>query len=336
MTRAVELSGVENAAVMVMLLQEEQASRLLAQMEPEELRQIGQKMCELGEIGPEIIAAAIIGFVDRMEQYGLSAHGRVKHVRKLMSGAVGELRADHLMMAIEPEKPGSVPALELAHWLMPDVIAQLIGAEHPQAIAVLLVQLDPEVAAKVMHKLPESTQAEIVHRIATLGPVAPSAIALLNDLLARRIEECHGQSVLKIGGPKEAAEIINNAVKSFEQRVMPEITKRDKMLARAIESEMFKFEHLYALDGQSIGALLREVESEMLVDALKGIPEEERAPFFGAMSSRAADGIKDLIADRSRLKKEEVVAAQRAIVGIARRLASEGAIVFGGGDDDYV
>lgn len=336
MTNAVPMNGVENAAVMVMLLEESQATRLLAQMEPAELRLIGQKMCELGEIGPETIASAIVGFVDRMERFGLSAHGRVGLVRKMMVGAVGEVKADNLMTFIEPEPVAASSPLDLARWLAPAVLADLIECEHPQAIAVLLVQLDPEVAAQVLHKLPPAVQPDIIHRIATLGPVTASAVALLNNVLASRIADCHGHSVLTMGGPKEAAEIINNSAKIVEQRVMPEITKRDKVLARKIEGEMFKFEHLYALDGQSIGALLRDVENETLVDALKGIAEDERAPFFAAMSSRAADGVRDAIADRGRLKKADVVAAQRAIIGVARRLAAEGVIVFGGGDDDYV
>ena len=99
---------------------------------------------------------------------------------------------------------------------------------------------------------------------------------------------------------------------------------------------MFKFEHLFVLDPQSMGALLRETDSETLIDALKGVSEEEREHFFRAMSSRAADGVRDEIAARGRVKLEEVVRAQKAIVASARRLAADGVIVFGAGDDDYV
>jgi flagellar motor switch protein FliG len=119
---------------------------------------------------------------------------------------------------------------------------------------------------------------------------------------------------------------------------MPEINRMDKALAREIESEMFKFEHLFVLDPQSMGALLRDVESDLLIDALKGIEEEQRNVFFRAMSSRAADGVRDEISARGRLKMAEVISAQKAIVAVARKLAAEGTIVFGsgGGDDEYV
>ncbi|MFD2578198.1 FliG C-terminal domain-containing protein [Novosphingobium colocasiae] len=99
---------------------------------------------------------------------------------------------------------------------------------------------------------------------------------------------------------------------------------------------MFKFEHLFVLDPQAMGSLLRDVPNDTLIDALKGVGEAEREPFFRAMSSRAADGVRDEIAARGRVKLADVVAAQKEVVTVARRLAADGTIVFGSGDDDYV
>ncbi|MFM5908723.1 MAG: flagellar motor switch protein FliG [Novosphingobium sp.] len=332
-----ELGDAERAAVMMMVLDDDQAASLLSRLEPAELRILGEKMCALGEIGPEVIAHAITNFVARTEKLGLSAHDRLGQVKNLMTRAVGDVKADNLMARIVPDQRPPSP-LELAKWLTPQALLPLVRDEHPQAIAVLLVQLDPEVAAEVLSELPPAIQPEVVHRIATLGPVAPEALQMLEDLLSTRIRESHGSAPLTMGGPREAADLINGAGKAVEKRVMPEIGKLDKGLAKEIESEMFKFEHLFVLDPQSMGSLLRDVESDVLIDALKGIDEEQRNVFFRAMSSRAADGVKDEIAGRGRLKMADVLTAQKAIVAVARRLAAEGTIVFGvgGGDDEYV
>ncbi|MDF8334281.1 flagellar motor switch protein FliG [Novosphingobium cyanobacteriorum] len=329
------ISDPERAAVMVMLLEEDQAATILSQLEPSELRLLGEKMCALGEISPVAIAEAIAGFVERTERLGLIAHDRVGQVRDLMTRAVGEVKADSLMQRIAPQA-ARTSSLELARWLTPSVLVPLVRNEHPQAIAVLLVQLDPEVAAAILHALPDEVQPQVVHRIASLGPVSSEAIAMLEDMLSRRIEECHGTAALTMGGPKEAADIINASARVVEKRVMPEIAKQDKQLAKAIENEMFKFEHLFVLDDKSMGSLLREVDSDTLIAALKGTAEENRECFFRAMSSRAADGVRDEIAQRGRMKMAEVIEAQKAIVTAARRLAAEGVIVFGAGDDDYV
>ncbi|MEQ1499546.1 MAG: flagellar motor switch protein FliG [Novosphingobium sp.] len=332
------LGDAERAAVMIMLLDEDQAAQILSQLGPDELQLLGEKMCGLGHIGPHQITQAISGFVNSTQQQGISARGRGDHVRRVMTKAVGELKGENLMQKILPADPEAGPAIELARWLTPQALIPLVKGEHPQAIAVLLVQLDPEVAAEVLHSLEPEDQTQVVHRVATLGPISGDTVAMLETLLEQRIAQRHGKGVLSMGGAKQAADIINQAGKAAEKRIMPELNKIDKALAKAIESEMFKFEHLFALDAQGMGALLREVESELLIDALKGTSEENRDVFFRAMSSRAADGVKDEIAARGRLKMAEVVEAQKAIVTIARRLAGEGVIQFGagGGEDEYV
>ena len=335
-TEAPAISGPELAAVMVMLLDDQHAATLMSQLDPSELRLLGEKMCELGEINAEAITQALQGFVDNAATVTMNAHGRVEQVRQMMNNAVGELKADNLMQRIAPDAPVPGSTLELARWLTPHALVPLVQGEPPQAVAVLLVQLDPDVAGAVLHALPESLQPQIVQRIATLGPVAPEAIAMLEALLTQKITECHGSAALTMGGPREAADIINASARAVEKRVMPEIAKQDKQLAKAIENEMFKFEHLFVLDEKSMGSLLREVESDTLIAALKGIGPEPREVFFRAMSSRAAEGVRDEIEARGRMKMAEVVEAQKAVVAAARRLAAEGTIVFGAGDDDYV
>ena len=327
-------TDAERAAVMIMLLEDEQAASLLGQLDPAELRMLGERMCALGEISPAAIADAISRFVEKTERMGLIVPDRVGQVRDMMTRAIGEIKTESLMQRIAPEQRTN--SLELARWLTPQVLVPLVRDEHPQAIAVLLVQLDADVAAGVLHGLAEEIQPQVVHRVATLGRVSPDALIMLEDMLARRITECHGQAALTMGGPREAADIINAATRAIERRVMPEISKQDKALAKAIENEMFKFEHLFVLDEKSMGTLLREVDSDTLIAALKGAPDDKRDVFFRAMSARAADGVRDEIAARGRMKMAEVLEAQKAMITAARRLAAEGVIVVGARDDEYV
>lgn len=340
MPAAIPLDPADRAAVMVMLLSEAEATRLLAGLTPEELQTLGGKMCAIGEISPTAIQQSIAAFANSAGNTGISAHGRVDDVRRIMTGALGTMKADSIMRRIAPpEDAPRTPALEIARWLDPEVLIPLVIDEHPQAIAVLLVQLEPVVAAQVLAGLPEALQTPVVHRVATLGPVAPEAIAILEESIAARIAGMHGQAMLTMGGVREAAEIINGAARSVEKRVMPALGKIDKQLVRDLENEMFKFEHLFVLDAQMMGQLLREVESESLIDALKGLEEPQREFFFAAMSSRAADGLRDEIEARGRLKRTDVDLAQKAIVAVAKKLAAEGTIVFGNGggdEDDYV
>ncbi len=337
MTAIMELDQASRAAVMIMLLDEGQATQILSELEPEELKLLGERMCSLGDIDPAMITRTVSDFLSRTDQVGMPASDRARQVETLMTGAVGEMKAGNLMRSILPPESRKQSSIELAKWLDAEVLVKLVEGEHPQVIAVLLIQLDPQVAAKVLHSLDEQSQSEVVHRIATLGAVSSEAIAMLEQALEQKISATHGALPLQLGGPADAAQIINKSGKTVEKQIMARLTKVDRGLARQIEAEMFRFEHLFELDGQAMGSLLREVDSETLVDALKGIAEPDREFFFAAMSARAADGVRDEIEGRGRLKLAEVEAAQKEIIDVARRLAAEGIIVFGsGGEDDYV
>ncbi len=337
MTMPMDLDQASQAAVMIMLLDEEQATQILAELSAEELKILGERMCALDEIHPAMIVKTVAAFLEKSEQVGMPAEDRVRQVHTLMTGAVGEMKADNLMRSIAPASGRKQSSIELTKWLDAGVITTLIEGEHPQAIAVLLIQLDPQVAAQVLHSLSAEEQTAVVHRIATLGAVSADAIAMLEEVLEAKIAKNPALLPLHIGGPTDAAEIINKSGKAVEKEIMTRLTKKDKALSKQIEAEMFRFEHLYVLDSQSMGALLREVDGELLVDALKGVNEEDRDVFFAAMSSRAADGVRDEIEVRGRVKMAEVEAAQKAVVDTARRLAADGVIAFGASEeDDYV
>lgn len=330
-------AGIDRAAIMVMLMNEEDATGILSQLAPEELRQLAARMCSLGEIDPSAIAEAISGFSRSIDNGSISAHGRVHSVKRMLTSAVGDMKADSLIRQVAPDqKEEPSAALGILRWLDPEVIADLLVDEHPQAIAVLLLQLDTDTAAAALAALPRELHTPVLHRVARLGPVSRQAITILEETIDTMIEKLHGSVPITMGGVKEAAEIINRAHRSVEKEVMPKIGKIDKVLHQQLEHEMFKFEHLFALDTRQIGTLLREIENETLINSLRGLDEEDREIFYAAMSTRAADGLRDEIETMGRIKRADVDAAQREVIAIAKRLIADGDLIMGDADDDYV
>lgn len=323
------------AALMVMILEEEQAVTLLGKLDPEELQVLGARMCALDDVHGDDLDSALVNFIERLGRSSISTHDRVGKVRKLMTRAVGEVKAENLMQRIRPDSPRPSP-LQLIRWLTPESLVPLIREEDPQAIAVLMMQLDAKFAAQVLHLLPQDLQGDVVTRVATMGSVHGDALQILEEVLEARISEHHGQAVLNMGGPREAAEIINNSDPSAEKRIMPRIEEYDAEVARKVEDEMFTFKDLLKLNPVNMGALLREIESEVLVLALKGLGEEETGVFFAAMSERAAEGLRDEMEMRGRVRISEVETARRSVIAVARKLAENGAIEFGSSDDEFV
>lgn len=334
MTALASLPPAEAAAVFLTLLGDEEAAGLLAHLSPRELEIVGTAMCELGEIEDGKIADAIAGFVSEAEREGLPVEDPQVRVSALMRRAVGEVKGSNLMERIVPDDPPR--SIEIARWLAPGVILALIEEEHPQVVAVLLLLLDPEVSAQILAALTPELQSQVVERIAKISEVPPDTLDMLDQLLCARIESRHGGKAMKAGGPRDAANLINLIDPAAGRDILPSIEQRNAALANAIEEELFTFEMLFELDAKDMGRLLRDVENEHLITALKGLPEEEQQPFFAAMSSRAADGVRDEMELLPKLKKSDVLDAQKAIIEIARKLSDDGEISLGASDGDFI
>jgi flagellar motor switch protein FliG len=216
------------------------------------------------------------------------------------------------------------------------VILALVEEEHPQVIAVLLLLLEPEVSAQILSALPPEIQPLIVERIAKISEVPSETLDMLDQMLTARIERRYGGTALKAGGPREAANLINLTDPEAGKKILPSIEQRDAELANKIEEEMFTFEMLFELNAKDMGRLLRDVENDNLITALKGLKENEQTPFFAAMSSRAADGVRDEMELLPKLRKSDVIDAQKAIIDVARKLADEGEISIGAADGDFI
>ncbi|RZM09709.1 MAG: flagellar motor switch protein FliG [Sphingomonas sp.] len=324
-------SGIERAAVLMMVVGEEEAAAILQKLEPDEVRSLGSAMFAVADVSEIEVQDVLNDFVDRARDRTAIGFDPRPQIEAVMTRALGPEKAESVLARITP--PEAACELELLDWLEAPEIAQMIEKEHPQIAAVLIANLDPAVGGQVLELLPEAAQPDILHRIAKLGPITPEAVDSLRDLLARR--RCGGSAVT-LGGAREAAKILSGARKATEARVMPKLFKLDRDVAKAIEEALFVFDNLLEMDDKNLGTLIRNVDGEVLVKSLKGVDEAVRTRFLGCMSARAADGIRDEMEARGPMKMADVLEAQKAMIAIARTLAKDGTIQMGGGDDDYV
>jgi flagellar motor switch protein FliG len=328
-------TGVERAAVLMMLVGEEEAAAILQKLDPDEVRELGKAMFAVADVSEIEVENVLDDFVDRArERSGISFDPR-NQIEAVMTRALGRQKADSVLARITP--PPTTGQIEMLDWLEPAEIAALIENEHPQIAAVLIVNLDPAVAAQVLEILPEAIQPDILHRVARLGPVTPEAMETLRQVLAGAQSVSKGSAGMLMGGTREAAKIMQSARKTTERRVMPKLAKIDREVAKAIEEAMFVFDNLLELDDKNMGTFLRNVDGDVLAKALKGVDEATRERFLGCMSSRAADGIRDDIESRGPMKMADVLEAQKQMVAIARTLTNDGTLQLrGSGDDAYV
>jgi flagellar motor switch protein FliG len=216
-------------------------------------------------------------------------------------------------------------------------VADLIRNEHPQIVASILAHLERDQACAVLQQLSDVLRNEVVLRIATLDRIKPQAMQELNEVLTKLLSGGSRAPSVALGGARTAAEILNFISSAEEAEIIENLRQHDPELAQKILDEMFVFDNLLDLDDRGMQLLLREVQSESLVIALKGANEELREKVFKNMSQRAADMLREDLESKGPVRLSEVEAEQKEILSSARRLADEGQLNLGGrGDDQYV
>lgn len=332
---ATEDEGLHEGAILLLALGEECAAQVFKHLSPKEVQRLGERMARLTTVADTQFDAVLTRFQGTVDSQRSLVSDTGAYVSNVLKLALGDDKAGLLIDRIVQGR--DVSGIESLKWMDPGAIAELIRNEHPQIIATILVHLDRDHASGVLSGFDERLRNDVVLRIATLDGIQPNALKELNDVLSKVL--AGGERIRKapLGGPKTAAEILNFLGSSVESSVLGSIRTADADLAGRIEEQMFTFSDLLKLDNKSMQRVLREVQSDQLVVALKGAEPEMRERVFSNMSSRAAETLRDDLEAKGPVKLSDVEAQQKEILKTARRLSDEGEIAIGGsGDESFV
>ena len=327
--------GVEDAAILLMSLGEEEAAEVFKHLAPKEVQRLGETIARMKAISKERLEGVLQKFTAQAGDQSMLVNDTDEYVKSVLRKALGDDKANLLIDRIL--QGSDVSGIESLKWMDPGSVAELLRNEHPQIVAAILVHLDYEQTAQVLKEFTERQRNEVLVRIATLDGIQPSALKDLNEVMGKVLAGGDRLRKASLGGVKPAAEIINMMGASVETAVLDYIREADNELAQRIMDNMFTFDDLVTVDDKGIQSLLKEVQSESLVIALKGATPEMREKVFRNMSQRAAETLREDLESRGPVRVSEVEAEQKEMLKIVRRLAEEGQIVLGGGgEDEYV
>ena len=327
-------SGVERAAILLLSLGEQEAAQVLKHMGAREVQKIGAAMTQLLNVSKEEVAEVLATFTQSAETQTSVGVGVDEFLRKVLVDALGQDKANSVIdrINIGPANKG----LDALKWMDPRAVAELIRQEHPQIIAIVLAYLDSDQAAEVLAALPVNMRADVIMRIATLDGVQPSALSELDDIMEKQFAGKSTAKTSTLGGAKAAADIVNLLDPGTEAPLMEQINRADEALGSKIQDLVFVFDNLIEIDDRGMQELLRNVQSDRLLIAMKGADDELKAKIFKNMSQRAAEMLKDDLEAKGPVKLSEVELAQKEILLSARKLAESGAISLGGKGEAYV
>ncbi len=328
--------GLTDAAILLMALGEDAASEVFKHLSPKEVQRLGETMAKLKSATREKVDEVLTRYSNEAGEQSSLVEDTDGYVRAVLTRALGEDKAGLLIDRIL--QGSDVSGIESLKWMDEESVAELLRNEHPQIIASVLVHLERDHAAGILTKLGERTRNDVVMRIATLDGIQPAALRELNDVLSKVLAGGEKMKRTVLGGTKTAAEVLNFLGGAVESSVMDSIREHDSDLAQKIADQMFTFADLLKLDDRGFQTLLREIQSDSLIVALKGADPELREKVFRNMSTRAAESLREDLESRGPVRVSEVEAEQKEILKTVRRLSDEGQIQLGGsgGDDAFL
>lgn len=327
--------GFEKGALLLVSLGPDEAAEVLKHLGPKEVQKLGSAMATL-PAAPRERVESLLDELTTHASKGAPVTADEQMIRSMLTKALGDDRAANLLSRIL--SGGDTAGIEGLKWMDAGTVADLIKNEHPQIIATILVHLEYDHAGEILKCFTERLRNDVLLRIATLDGVQPAALRELNEALSRVMAGAASMKKTALGGVKTAAEILNFVGSAAETAIIDNVREYDADLAQKILDEMFVFENLIDLDDRGFQVLLREIQSDSLIVALKGAPPELREKVFKNMSQRAAEMLREDLESRGPVRLSEVEAEQKEILKTARRLAEEGQIQLAskGTEDAFV
>ena len=335
MASSMDEEGLESAAILLMSLGEEEASEVLKHLAPKEVQRLGETIARMKSVTRERVESVMVSFERVAASESMLVADSNEYVKSVLRKALGE---DKAKLLIDRILQGSdVSGIESLKWMDAQSVAELLRNEHPQIVAAILVHLEFDQAAEVLKLFTERQRNEVMVRIATLDGIQPVALRDLNEVMSKVLAGGDRTKKTSLGGAKTAAEILNMLGSAVETSVLDFVREADNDLAQKIMDNMFTFDDVEKIDDKGIQALMKEVQSESLVIALKGATPALREKVFKNMSTRAAETLREDLDSRGPVRLSEVEAEQKEMLKIVRRLVDEGQIVLaGGGDEQFV
>ena len=336
MAASMDDQGLESAAILLMSLGEEEAAEVFKHLAPKEVQRLGETIARMKSVTRERVESVMDEFERVAASESMLVPDSNEYVKSVLRKALGEDKANLLIDRIL--QGSDVSGIESLKWMDPQSVAELLRNEHPQIVAAILVHLEFDQAADVLKFFPERQRNEVMVRIATLDGIQPAALRDLNEVMSKVLSGSDRGKKSTLGGAKTAAEILNMLGSAVETSVLDFVREADNDLAQKIMDNMFTFDDVEKIDDKGIQALMKEVQSESLVIALKGATPALRDKIFKNMSSRAAETLKEDLESRGPVRLSEVEAEQKELLKIVRRLVDEGQIVLtsGGGDEQFL
>jgi flagellar motor switch protein FliG len=324
----VAMSGTRKAAILSLLLGEDVSAQVFKHLSEDEIERIAREVAVVGTVQPDAGERVLDELHQQAVNAGYRTRGGVDYAQKLINKALEPGAASRMIERVGRSFQSHVGfnAIEQAD---PQQLSKFILAENPQTIALILAHLNPAKGAQLVSLLPDELRADVLTRMASLDEIEPDVVGRISTVIEQRLNSLGTGSRQSYSGVRAVADLFNRLDRSVSQAVLSSIEVASADLAVSIRNLMFVFDDLIHVDDAAIREVVQRADKKTLCIALKGASEDIRARFFGNMSKRAAEILREEMEVLGAMRLREVEKAQGEIVAIARKLEEEGLITTG-------
>ena len=328
-----DLSGVQKAAILLIILGPEKSAEIFRHLKEEEIEELTLEIANTQSVSPDVKENVLNEFYQVCLAQQYIAEGGIGYAKDLLEKALGDDEAKRVISKLTASL--QVRPFEFIRKTEPSQVLNFIQDEHPQTIAMILSYLSPAQASMILGALNPEKQADVAKRIALMDRTSPEVIKEVERVLERKLSSLINQDYTIAGGVDSIVAILNTVDRGTEKRIMESLEIEEPELADEIRKKMFVFEDILLLDDRAIQRVLRDVDNGDLGIALKGANEEVQNAIFKNLSSRLSTMIKEDMEFMGPVRMKDVEEAQQKIVGIIRKLEDSSEIVIsrGGGDE---
>jgi flagellar motor switch protein FliG len=333
MSNTAEMSGIRKAAVLLVQLPKEEASKLLAQLPEAEVEELSTEIARLGLVDPESAGEVLTEFHTMAKARQKASQGGLDLAREMLIASLGEEKAGEILERLSAVVT-DVPFSFLGR-ADPRQVVSFLQNEHPQTIALVLAHVPAGLASAILSALGPETSANVAHRIAVMDRTSPEIIRQVEASLSRKLSTVLQPSEMSVvGGVQPLVEIINRSDRGTERLILEALERRNPEIADEIRRRLFMFEDIVHLPDKAIQLVLRQIDTNDLATALKGVPDNVRNAVTRNLSERARENLMDEIEMLGPVRMRVVEESQAKIVQVIRSLEDSGQIEIQRGDED--
>lgn len=322
------MTGVRKAAVFLVAVGDELGKKILQNLSEPNLQRLTEEIADLRNIPPELSLQVVEEFHQMLETQQYMVHGGLEYATKLLVDTFGKQRAEDLLALVRRAQEASQSDLTMLQRVDPQQLGKFLESEHPQTIAVVLAHLDARRGSTVIDSLSAERRVEAIRRLAAMRQFSPEMAQRVAMILHRRLENMGDTGRKAYSGFKAVADLLNRMETEETKKILDEIEATDVAMALSIRNLMFTFDDLVTIPPASVREIVAAADKRQLALALRGARDDLRAHVFAAMSSRAADMLREDMEVMGPVRAREVAGAQHEILALARSLEAEGKVIL--------